>query len=78
MAGDATMIIWLSKILLGDTDTSHRVLSGPNGRPISVEAHQANFDLSKLSDKELDLLESMRTKMLGPKGDDATEPGDEE
>jgi len=37
MAGNATMLIWLGKIVLGQRETMSHELSGPGGAPIPIE-----------------------------------------
>ena len=56
MNGNATMLVWLGKNLLGQTDRHE--LTGPAGGPIQVE----NVDLTKLSDEELKQLENLIEK----------------
>lgn len=56
--GNATMLIWLGKQYLGQSDKTQQEISGPEGKPVQVQV-----DLSPLSEEELRVLESI-TKRL--------------
>lgn len=56
MNGNVTMLIWLGKILLHQTERQE--ITGPFGGPIQVES----TDLTKLSDEELRSLERLIEK----------------
>lgn len=59
LAGDKTMLIWLGKQLLDQKDRSE--LTGKDGRAL--------FDLTTLSDKELEELAAIRQRLALPGGD---------
>jgi hypothetical protein len=56
--GNATMLIWLGKQYLDQSDKTQQEISGPEGKPVQVQV-----DLSRLSEEELRVLESI-TKRL--------------
>jgi len=56
--GNATMLIWLGKQYLGQSDKTQQEISGPAGKPVQMQV-----DLSHLSEEELRVLESI-TKRL--------------
>ncbi|WP_420411613.1 hypothetical protein [Roseibium sp.] len=69
--GNAAMLIWLGKQLLGQRDTKE--ISGPNGGPIPT------IDLSEATDEQLETLEAFFGPIAGGSGDDdAGDPGGEE
>jgi len=57
--GNVAAAIFLAKNLLGYRDVVASELSGPDGRPISIDSRP---DLSNLSDEELDQLQSLVDK----------------
>jgi hypothetical protein len=57
--GNVAAAIFLAKNLLGYRDVVVNELSGPDGRPIPVDSRP---DLSNLSDKELEQLQSFSEK----------------
>jgi len=57
--GNVAAAIFLAKNLLGYRDIIASELSGPDGRPISIDSRP---DLSNLSDEELDQLQSLVDK----------------
>jgi hypothetical protein len=57
--GNVAASIFLAKNLLGYRDVVANELSGPDGRPISIDSRP---DLSNLSDEELDQLQSLVDK----------------
>lgn len=56
MKGDSACIIFWAKTRMGFRETSRHEHTGANGAPIET----LNYDLSKLSEKELDQLERLR------------------
>lgn len=70
--GNATMLIWLGKQYLGQSDRQQLTHSGPNGGPIQ------HVDLSNVSDDDLQRLEALFGPLAGGAGgDDAGDPGGE-
>lgn len=63
MKGDVTAIIWWEKTRRGMKDTSRHEHGGPNGGAIPFR-----FDLTGLSDEELEQLERIRTRIAVPGG----------
>jgi len=63
MNGNATMLVWLGKNLLGQTDRQE--LTGAGGGPIQYE----RTDLRKLTDEELAQLEELVEKAHAETGD---------
>ncbi len=57
--GNVAAAIFMAKNLLGYRDVVASELSGPDGRPISIDSRP---DLSNLSDEELDQLQSLVDK----------------
>ena len=57
--GNVAAAIFLAKNLLGYRDVVASELSGPDGRPISIDSRP---DLSNLSDQELEQLQSFSEK----------------
>ena len=57
--GNVAAAIFLAKNLLGYRDVVANEVSGPDGRPISIDSRP---DLSNLSDDELDQLQSLVDK----------------
>jgi len=57
--GNVAASIFLAKNLLGYRDVVASELSGPDGRPISIDSRP---NLSNLSDEELDQLQSLVDK----------------
>ena len=63
--GNVAASIFLAKNLLGYRDVVANEVSGPDGRPISIESRP---DLSNLSDEELDQLQSLVDKAQPKRG----------
>lgn len=55
MKGDRTMLVWLGKNMLGQSDKVDTTLSGPGGAPIELK------NLTHLSDDELNVLAKLDT-----------------
>ena len=62
MKGNPAANIFLSKNLLGYRDVHSNELSGPDGRPISINRQ---IDMSKLTDEEFEMLEALHKKAQG-------------
>jgi hypothetical protein len=63
--GNVAAAIFLAKNLLGYRDVVANEVSGPDGRPISIDSRP---DLSNLSDEELDQLQSLVDKAHPKRG----------
>jgi len=59
MKGDTACLIFYHKTRRGWRETDRRELTGPDGRPIEF----LNYDLTKLTDEELDELERIRARI---------------
>ena len=55
---DKTMLVWLGKQRLGQTDKKQTEISGPNGTAIQTET---KYDLKNLSIEELELLKKLKS-----------------
>lgn len=56
--GNATMLIWLGKQYLGQSDKTQQEISGPAGKPVQMQV-----DLSSLSVEELRALDAIQRKV---------------
>ena len=71
-AGDKTMLIWLGKQWLGQTDVQRNEITGKDGGPVRHEYH----DFSALTDEELEQAIIREAESITDRASEAAQPLD--